>query len=1046
VSASAARLRPLDLVAILALGALGACLAWQASGVIGPRIVDWRAFDLWFQSDAPRVYENLVVRTSDHARSNVHPLFSLVGYGTVYLIRRLFQVPPWTAVRCFEALGAALWSATLYLLLRVAGHRPRDGAVLTLLGLGSAAALLWLGVPESYTLGSLTLMLPLLVLVASAGRRVPLGLWVLASAASLSITVTNWMSGLAAAWRALGWRRAALVSGAALVLVVAGWVVQHRLIPSTRFFVGAEEQSYLRRPTPRRIARVVTTVAAHSVVLPRLERTIPAPNWLSAQRAWPGSGGPLATLATVAWVVLLALGLREAWHRRGAEPLVTVTLACLAGQLALHLVYGEESMLYALHWLPLLVLVAGLALQGPARSAAFPLALLATAGAWASNLPRLRPVAGMIASDRQAVLAEMRRRPGDPWPRGESHVVLAAPGTEADAKAYLEPGGSFSPRARSFGIALWVRDSSGRLRTTSDAIPLTRLRQRFDSGATVPPAVVVRSPWYAARWTYDGRWRLQVRPERGARIELVLRSVGPAGGPVERLQWHSGRLRVNDRWLIEPSPAPATMVLGDERSPGWQQAGTPRAQWRDDAGWGYARFPLPAETTSVLTITDAVLPAAPPARLEPLPRLRLPDPAFEASLRAQVAHLLMATVHEQTRSADPLNTAVPWQRTGAYEIVALVRAGQAQRSRALAELMIRRDYYGGFGAEADAPGLGIWALTEVAAALRDSSYDRRVWPAVDRKAALIERYLTARDTIRATVLNRIVPRYRLREDNDVVALPSRDGLVVGRMDHHYPLLYVNAVSYLGLREAAGLADRVGEVRRAADLRARAGALRRAWLRAFEGRELANERTYISALWPSGVADTADGPARLLGALADRRASLWDSAGGRREPPLWTYFDLAEAHQWLRLGRPDETWSVLRWYWDHQESPGLYTWSEDSTEGNSFGDWDRVRGWVHPAEVTPHYWTSAEMLLLQLDMLATAEPSGGGTTLVIGAGVPRAWLAGPLGVRGLQVLGRSIDWTWDGHRVRVGVQGAPLDLRLGPAFPPGTPTELVPGGL
>jgi hypothetical protein len=78
--------------------------------------------------------------------------------------------------------------------------------------------------------------------------------------------------------------------------------------------------------------------------------------------------------------------------------------------------------------------------------------------------------------------------------------------------------------------------------------------------------------------------------------------------------------------------------------------------------------------------------------------------------------------------------------------------------------------------------------------------------------------------------------------------------------------------------------------------------------------------------------------------------------------------------------------------------------------------------------------------------ATVEPSSDGTALVIGAGVPRAWLAGPLGVSGLQVLGRRIDWAWDGRRVRVGVAGAPLDLRLGPAFPPGTPIELVPGGL
>ena len=59
--------------------------------------------------------------------------------------------------------------------------------------------------------------------------------------------------------------------------------------------------------------------------------------------------------------------------------------------------------------------------------------------------------------------------------------------------------------------------------------------------------------------------------------------------------------------------------------------------------------------------------------------------------------------------------------------------------------------------------------------------------------------------------------------------------------------------------------------------------------------------------------------------------------------------------------------------------------------------------------------------------------------------PPAWL-NSLGVRGLRVRGRTVDWTWDRHRVRATVRGAPIELRLGPAFPPGTPLELVPGGL
>jgi len=137
---------------------------------------------------------------------------------------------------------------------------------------------------------------------------------------------------------------------------------------------------------------------------------------------------------------------------------------------------------------------------------------------------------------------------------------------------------------------------------------------------------------------------------------------------------------------------------------------------------------------------------------------------------------------------------------------------------------------------------------------------------------------------------------------------------------------------------------------------------------------------------------------------------------------------------------------LRWYWQHQTSPGLYTWWEDKEEGNSYYLWDQVRGWVNPKMVTPHYWTSAEVLLLQLDMLAMPVTGSRGPALVLGAGVPPAWLADSLGVGGLRVRGRTVDWAWDRHRVRASVRGAPIEVRLGPAFPPGTLLELVPGGL
>jgi hypothetical protein len=92
-------------------------------------------------------------------------------------------------------------------------------------------------------------------------------------------------------------------------------------------------------------------------------------------------------------------------------------------------------------------------------------------------------------------------------------------------------------------------------------------------------------------------------------------------------------------------------------------------------------------------------------------------------------------------------------------------------------------------------------------------------------------------------------------------------------------------------------------------------------------------------------------------------------------------------------------------------------------------------------VTPHYWSAAEMLMLQLDMLAYLEPGPKGPTLVIGAGIPREWLGQPMHMRGLVLRGRSVEWTWDGQSMRVRLGGDTISVRLGPAFPCNTPVEV-----
>jgi hypothetical protein len=109
---------------------------------------------------------------------------------------------------------------------------------------------------------------------------------------------------------------------------------------------------------------------------------------------------------------------------------------------------------------------------------------------------------------------------------------------------------------------------------------------------------------------------------------------------------------------------------------------------------------------------------------------------------------------------------------------------------------------------------------------------------------------------------------------------------------------------------------------------------------------------------------------------------------KRHP--WTYFDMAEAHQWLLSGRPDRAKAILNAYYANDVSPGLFAWWEGEGEENSGNQWANLRGWLKPHGVSPHYWAAAEALALQMDFLTYVAGASSDSALVLGMGVPATW--------------------------------------------------------
>jgi len=501
---------------------------------------------------------------------------------------------------------------------------------------------------------------------------------------------------------------------------------------------------------------------------------------------------------------------------------------------------------------------------------------------------------------------------------------------------------------------------------------------------------------------------------------------------------------INRGWAVALDPLPAAVRLGEEGRKGWMNERAEIHRWNSPGGWGYARFELNPGQEYKLVITDLRSAASASRFAEPHPVVDAPDERFDASLQAQIAQLLMGLVADGSRPGDPMSYPFAWLRDEAYVAVALARSGQLTAANALSRQLAENDFFGGFGAEADAPGLAIWALTEVAKQRDDLRYDQWLWPHVRRKVELIFAMLSADRPIRKPLTTPVIPLYTKplpSADPDVtlVADRARDGLIMGRVDDARLPLYVSAVSYRGLMDAADLADLLDESASARNWRARAAELKKAWMNAARAQDFGDALASAHMIWPA--AGLASAPPELtarleLGWSEYMRDNYW-------QPARRNALKLAAAHQWLLLGRGDRAWTALTGFWEHSELPGLYVWNTESSRENSFNAWKNVRGWLKGQDlVAPSYRVAAEMLLLQLDMLARVDETAAKPTLVIGAGIPASWLDNDLRAEDLLTpLGR-VDWTWDRRELNVRIHKSRASVRLGDAFSSHTPVKIT----
>jgi hypothetical protein len=359
-----------DIAIGTALAVLAAWASYQGSQLITSALIDECSFDVWFNGDIVTVYGAMINRYASH-RSQFHPLFSLMATPFVYMLKLGLHIEPLTAVRILLSAVAGLWSGGMYGILRAIGCRRLDAGVLTLLALCSAASIIWFVVPETYSFGSVSILLALGLVAVSEHRNIAPGWYVLVNAMTLGTTVTNWMAGMISTAVTHHWKKAFQIIVNAFCLVIVLWCVEKVFFPATELFLAPympEVVGHLNTAGSGGPLQVAKAFVFHSMVLPTINGDVVSLGrqpprtavLMSVQSSTPGSGSLWGTVPIVLLILFFGAGL---WGLVSLKQYPRFRLALglmLAGQLGLHVLYGEETFLYSLHWIPLLVTLGAL--------------------------------------------------------------------------------------------------------------------------------------------------------------------------------------------------------------------------------------------------------------------------------------------------------------------------------------------------------------------------------------------------------------------------------------------------------------------------------------------------------------------------------------------------------------------------------------------------------------------------------------------------------------------------------------------------------------
>jgi hypothetical protein len=369
-----------DLLALIFLATIIASIMYSNSQRI-PAVLSHEG-DVWFESDTRRVIDDMTNRSANHWRTNTHPLFPLVTYIPTKLVMKVFRIKAVKAAMIVIAALASIWISTLYVLLRLIGIRSFEAMLFSLLGIVSAASIFWFAVPETYSFGSLSILLVLVIVVLSQKREISSIWYAIVSALSLSFTVTNWSAGIVATFVNFPWKKALQITVNAFCIVIVLWSVQRQFFSRVLYFgtISSTEKRYIMRSESGGPINVAKSFIFHTIVMPAIQERqkvklkdntlVPI---MVTQPSKVGSASLYGAAASWVWIALLGFGFWGFIFSKDNLRLRLVLAIVLLGQFSLHLLYGQETFLYSLHFVPLMIVLVAFSTMTRARSLALAL-------------------------------------------------------------------------------------------------------------------------------------------------------------------------------------------------------------------------------------------------------------------------------------------------------------------------------------------------------------------------------------------------------------------------------------------------------------------------------------------------------------------------------------------------------------------------------------------------------------------------------------------------------------------------------------------------